>query len=219
MRALIVFYSRTGMTRKAADTLSKILKADVEEIVDKKNRKGLFGYLRSGREAALRIPAWIDKPKNDASLYDTIIIGTPVWASNMSSPVRAYIEENLAKFKKVAFFCTMGGSGNQNIFYSMQELCGKKPVAVVTLRKREIKKDYYQHKLEGFAEEIVKAEGAVKDANQQEVKAQPRAETETRQKEKLQQGPKAKAKSKAKHKSQPKGKKKKPRSRPKSRKK
>ena len=217
MKALIVFYSRTGMTRKAADTLSKILKADVEEIFDKQNRKGLFGYLRSGREAALRIPAWIDKPKTDASLYDTIIIGTPVWAGNMSSPIRAYIEENLAKFRKVAFFCTMGGSRSDNCFYSMQELCGKKPVAFVALKKREVKKDYYQHKLEGFAEEIVKTDGIVKDA--QEVKVQHPEEAETLQKEKPRQVPKAKTKSEAKNKSQPKGKKKKPGSRPKPRKK
>lgn len=39
MKILIVFYSRTGTTRKVAHELQKSLKADIEELFDK-NRSG-----------------------------------------------------------------------------------------------------------------------------------------------------------------------------------
>jgi menaquinone-dependent protoporphyrinogen IX oxidase len=38
--------------------------------------------------------------------YDLVIIGPPIWTSRVSTPVRTYIEENKAKFKRAAYFCT-----------------------------------------------------------------------------------------------------------------
>jgi len=54
MRTLIVFYSRTGYTRKLAEKLSNLLAADKEEVIDQKSRKGIFGYLGAGREGVLK---------------------------------------------------------------------------------------------------------------------------------------------------------------------
>lgn len=156
MKAIIVFYSRTGMTRKAADTLSKILRCDVEELVDKKSRKGLFGYLRSGREAVKKELGEIEATKKNPMLYDIIIVGTPIWASNISSPVRTYLSNNKGKCKKAAFFCVMGGKSFGKAFVEMEYLCSKKPVAILGLRKGEVVKDEHVPKLKEFAKEIAK---------------------------------------------------------------
>lgn len=51
MKTLVVFYSRTGNTKKMAKILAKELHADIDEIVDLKNRKGILGYIFSGRDA------------------------------------------------------------------------------------------------------------------------------------------------------------------------
>ena len=52
MSILIVYYSRSGTTKKIANILAEELGADLEEISSKSKRKGILGYLKSGQEAA-----------------------------------------------------------------------------------------------------------------------------------------------------------------------
>jgi len=154
MNSLVVFYSRTGTTKKVAKTISKILKSDIEEIFDTKNRKGVLGYLIAGKDATLRKLTVIKKIKKDSSKYGLVIIGTPVWAFTMSSPIRAYIHQNKRKFKKVAFFCTMGGSGGKTTLNEMGSLCGKKPLALLELKTKEVIKNKYVQKVKKFVDKI-----------------------------------------------------------------
>ena len=163
MKILIALYSRTGVTRKVAGLIGKELsksyksgQCDIEEITDKVKRDGAIGCLRCGREATLKkIPA-IDTPKNNPSNYDLVIIGTPIWAFTMASPVRAYLTSMKSKFKKVAFFCTQGGSGAERAFEHMQELCGKKPIAKLTLSTNEVMKEDCKNKVERFVKSLNK---------------------------------------------------------------
>jgi hypothetical protein len=50
MKTLIVFYSRTGRTRKAAGLLADLLGAEMEELAEPGvDRSGIGGFLRGGR--------------------------------------------------------------------------------------------------------------------------------------------------------------------------
>jgi len=51
MRALVVYYSRTGHTKKVGDGIAKELQCDSEELIDTVNRSGPIGWLNSGRQA------------------------------------------------------------------------------------------------------------------------------------------------------------------------
>jgi len=155
MKSLVVFYSMTGTTKKVAETIRKILKCDSEEILDMRPRKGVLGYLRSGKEAMLKNLCKIKEAKKNPALYDLTIIGTPVWSFNVSSPVRAYLHHNKEKFSRVAFFCTMGGSGGKNAFAEMEKICGKGPVALLELRAREVANNKLMAKVKAFASEII----------------------------------------------------------------
>ena len=44
MRSLVVYYSRTGVTKKVAEAISRKLGSDVEEIIDQRDRSGPKGY-------------------------------------------------------------------------------------------------------------------------------------------------------------------------------
>lgn len=46
-RILVVYYSRSGTTRKLAQAISQELHCDLEEITETRSRNGLVGYLRS----------------------------------------------------------------------------------------------------------------------------------------------------------------------------
>ncbi|MCK5584780.1 flavodoxin family protein, partial [Candidatus Bipolaricaulota bacterium] len=51
MKTLVVYYSRTGHTRKIGDEIAAALEADVEELKDDVGRSGPVDFVKSGREA------------------------------------------------------------------------------------------------------------------------------------------------------------------------
>ncbi len=152
MKTLVIFYSRTGVTRKVAEAISDLLRCEREEIVDTKDRAGAMGYLRAGRDASLKKITEIKKVKSDPSSYDMVIIGTPVWAFTMSTPVRTYLLQNKGRFKKAAFFCTQGGAGNKGAFRDMEEASGVKPCGTFVLKTGEIVRDDYRSEVKRFVE-------------------------------------------------------------------
>jgi len=160
MKILVVFYSRSGKTKKVAGKISELLKCEIEEIIDLKNRKGIPGFLSAGTDANLRRLTAIKEVKNNPSLYDLVIIGTPIWSSNISTPIRTYISLYKKDFKNVAFFCTRLGSDSKKVFDDMKNLSQKTPLALLKLTSREVKRDQYLQKVKEFIknlkEEIVK---------------------------------------------------------------
>jgi flavodoxin len=136
-RILVVFYSRSGTTRRVAEALSEALKCDLEEITEPKPRTGFLGYIRSLLEARRKRPSTIAPKKHDVSSYDLVVIGTPVWAWSLSSPARAYLMTTASQLPEVAFFCTLGGKGSENTFAQMTAIVGKQPRAVCAITQRE----------------------------------------------------------------------------------
>ncbi|MCF7887761.1 MAG: hypothetical protein K9L76_00630 [Candidatus Omnitrophica bacterium] len=156
MKILVIYYSRTGVTKKLANHIAENIACDIEEIIDLKNRSGAKGYFIGAKDAAAKKSTRIKEPDKDPVAYDLIAIGTPVWAFTMAPAVRAYIENNSNKFKSVAFFCTEGGSGARRTFKDMEELCKKKPKETLALKEREVKKNSYGLKIEEFINRMEK---------------------------------------------------------------
>ncbi len=146
MKILVVFYSRTGVTRKIGEKISRNLNADIEEITSFKNYLGIFGAIKASIEAIFKKMPSISKTEKNPFEYDLVIIGTPVWAHTMSSPVRTYLTKN--KFKKVAFFCTYQGTYGK-VFQKMKQL-SKKPINTLVLKTKEIKNNLYKNKIKDF---------------------------------------------------------------------
>ncbi|HHF09558.1 flavodoxin [Thermococci archaeon] len=154
MKALVVYFSRTGNTKKIAESIAEELGCDIEEIVDTKNRSGALGFMRSGKDAMRKSLTKIKDVKCDPSEYDLAIIGTPVWARRLSTPVRTFIHQYTNQLSKVAFFATHRGDDAQNAFIDMEELCGKKPVTVMSFRDKEVKEENCIKKIREFISEL-----------------------------------------------------------------
>ena len=150
-KILVVYYSRSGTTRRVASALSATLNGSVEEIVDVRGRNGLFGYWRSVSEARRKQPADILPVKHDPSKFDLVVIGTPVWAWSVSSPVRAYLTANKDRLPDVAFFCTLGANGSDAAFAQMQAIIGKHPRATCAITDGELAKGKEGPQLTAFA--------------------------------------------------------------------
>ncbi|MBD3156017.1 MAG: hypothetical protein GF368_05190 [Candidatus Aenigmarchaeota archaeon] len=151
MKILVTFYSRTGNTKKVGEEIAKILKADIDQIIDEKDRKGLKGYFGGGKDALMKNKSRIKYDKKPES-YDLVIIGTPVWAGTMAPAVRTYLSEN--KFEKVAFFCTYG-SGFSRAFSDMEKIT-RKPVATFGIGQIKVKSGEYSQEIEDFCKKLMK---------------------------------------------------------------
>ena len=155
MKYLIVFYSRTKTTKKVAKAIATILdNANIEEIIDTKDRSGAMGYLYAGKDAMQKNLTVIKNTQYDPEQYDVVILGTPVWSFNMSAPIRTYVTFNKHKFKNVAFFCTQGSAGSKNTFQNMEELCEKEPACTLDLKTRQVFSNQYSDKLQEFINKI-----------------------------------------------------------------
>lgn len=154
MRTLIVYYSLTGTTRKVAEQLSKRLRADMEEIVDKKKRSGILGSISANLDAFLKRSTGIGESKCFPGEYDLVLIGTPVWAFTITPAVRSYLEKYKNNLKKVAFFCTKGGSPGKPALFEMAKISGHKPAALLELNEKECKTAECLWKIEKFVKEI-----------------------------------------------------------------
>jgi len=150
MQALVVYYSRTGNTKKVGEDISAELHCDAEEIVDTADRSGPVGFVMSGRQATLKELTKIEPLQKDPSKYDLVIIGTPVWAFTMSAPVRTYILDHREKFKKVAFFITLGNIGAESTLKDLAELCAKPAEGTLIVKVRDISKEDYKDNLKKF---------------------------------------------------------------------
>jgi flavodoxin len=156
MTILVVYYSRTGSTKKIGEIISQELNSESEEIIDTKRRKGIIGFLISGKDATLKKLTNIEKIQKDPENFDVIIIGTPIWNRNMTPAIRSYITEYKNKIENVAFFCTEGKKGGTRSFRNMADLCEKTPFSTLEITKEDMKTEEYLNKIKTFMQEIKK---------------------------------------------------------------
>jgi menaquinone-dependent protoporphyrinogen IX oxidase len=165
MKALVAYYSRTGVTRQAAQAVADALQASgaevaMEEIVDTKPRKGVLGYLAAGRDASLRRRTVISPPAASPSEFDVVVIGSPVWAFTIAPAIRTYCAEHAGEARKAALFCTMGGSGAERAFAQAEKVLGKRAVATLALVRKfvtEGNEQRYLARVLRFAERVAAA--------------------------------------------------------------
>lgn len=131
MKALIVYYSLEGNTKLIAEKLADLVGADLLELVPKKAyptgkmSKFLFG----GKSAVMSESPELEPYSTDISVYDTVILGTPVWASRCAPPLRSFLENNSLSEKRTAAFACAAGKSAGKTFDILEELSGSKLIA------------------------------------------------------------------------------------------
>lgn len=150
-RVLVVYYSRSGTTRIVAEALAELLEGDIEEITEKKGREGWRGYLRSLLDGIEKRPSLTARWKLDPTTYDLVVIGTPVWAWSLSSPVHAYLQSYKGRIRASGFFCTHEATGSDSVFAQMKQLLRKSPRAVCAITSSEVAENAFKPQLEAFA--------------------------------------------------------------------
>ena len=129
MKAIIIYYSYSGNTKKVAGILCGSLKekGQVETITlnaldESKNFFGQCARAFKHRRAS------IEPVENNLSQYDLICLGTPVWAFGPAPAMNTYLDQcSGLEGKEVILFTTYGsGTGNERCLNYMQDVLSKK---------------------------------------------------------------------------------------------
>ncbi|WP_049945142.1 flavodoxin family protein [Butyrivibrio sp. AC2005] len=96
MKRLIVYYSLEGNTEYIAEKLAENIGTELLKLIPKKSyqQKSTFAkYFWGGKSAVMAEKPELE-PYKIADDYDEIIIGFPVWAGNITPPIRTFVSEN-----------------------------------------------------------------------------------------------------------------------------
>ena len=142
-KVLIVYYSDTGKTAKVAQHVGNDTTAIVEAIDTPVFGKGIWNYLKRAWFALRKKVIPIKDIENDPALFDLVVVGSPVWAGHLASPMRSYLLKYSNKISKIAFFVTLGSSGAKGAFKDMRQISGLTPIAELAIndQDRKIKQD------------------------------------------------------------------------------
>jgi flavodoxin len=168
-KILVVYYSRTGRTKKVAEAIAAKLGADIEEIVDTTPRKGLRAIFHSTLDGLFNRTTDIKEPVKDPYDYDLIVVGTPIWAGSVCAPVRDYFTWTEGTIRKTAFFLTHGSIGEERVFHQMEALSGAKPLEVLALHRLDLWRNHGKRgraKIDAFADKLLKRMTPVKPVMQ-----------------------------------------------------
>lgn len=161
MKVLVVFYSRTGTTRKLATAIGAGCRADIEEIRDVRSRKGILrGWWRSILEVRRGSETPILPTEKHVEDYDLVVVGTPVWASSISSPLRTWLNRHRRELKRVAVLVTQGGRGGDKAIAQLTTLFGLTPAAELIVNARDVASGAYRQRLDEFVARLLTSQPA-----------------------------------------------------------
>lgn len=123
MSTLVVFFSFEGNTKIIAETIAKTMNADIMEL--KTSRKypteGLSKFFWGGKSVIFGEEPELINDRIDLNKYETILIGTPVWAGSYAPPVKSFISQYKIQGKHIALFASHGGGGAKKCFAKLKE--------------------------------------------------------------------------------------------------
>jgi flavodoxin len=114
-KKLVVYYSLEGNTRFIATAISEATGAALLELKPEKDvsKDSFTKYIWGGKQVVLKEKPPLKGFDLNLDAYDTIILGTPVWANSFAPALNTFLHKHPFKGKRVGVFtCFGGGSGS-----------------------------------------------------------------------------------------------------------
>ena len=137
MKRLVVFYSLEGNTEYIVDMIAEKLSVDKLKLVPKKAYvdKGFAKFFWGGKSAVMAEKPELEPYDVNLDDYDEIVIGFPVWAGNITPPIRTFVSDNIESFegKKISSFACESGAGAEKAFEKLKSLLGVEEFAATAI--------------------------------------------------------------------------------------
>lgn len=156
-RVLVVFYSDTGNTRRAAERIATAMAADQESLVAPDLGGGLIGFIKRVWLALKGRPARLDPVRHDPDDYDLVVVAGPIWASRVSAPIRTYLQQFAPALPAAAFLTTMTADEPAAAFAEMGRILGHGPIATTAISEADRQNGHDEAKLRDFIRTLRRA--------------------------------------------------------------
>ena len=123
---LVVYFSKSGKTKKTAEYIAGEINAETHEITTEKvyPKSYIMTLLESRKEFKKdERPVLTDERIANFSDYKNIIIGFPVWFFTCPMAIVSFLEHYDFSGKKIYPFCTSGGSNCDKATAKIREIC------------------------------------------------------------------------------------------------
>ena len=129
-QVLVVYYSRSGNTRRIANLIHQQVGGTLHEIQPEEAYPDSYNAtvdqakkeIQAGYKPALR------STLDDIESYDTVFVGSPNWWNTIAPPVATFLSEHDPSGKTIMPFCTHGGGGLGRISQDIARLCPQSTV-------------------------------------------------------------------------------------------
>lgn len=136
-RVLVVYFSQGEAARRVAEDLALLLDADIERIIEKKNRKGFFGFMAAGADSTFKRATRIEEPVLRPAEYDFVFVCTPVWAWSLAPPVRSWLRRAKGELPEAVYITVSGDTEPEKIVRMMEKASGKSPLGYESFTEKD----------------------------------------------------------------------------------
>ncbi len=157
MKTLIVYYSLTGSSAYAAETLRSLLDADIERLIPDKEppKSGPMMFLVGGKSALSRENVGLAPLSHDVAEYEQVILIMPLWAGTYPPAIGEFLRRyNLSGKKVSAVISSAGGKVEKAFRHLAENMAGVELAETLSLTSPLKDTTKTKNELEKFAEKV-----------------------------------------------------------------
>ena len=126
MNTLIVYYSHDGNTDAVAKQIADACGFETLRLTPAKAypESGFRKFFWGGKSAVMAETPALTPYTFDVDAYDRIVFGFPVWAGNVTPPIRTFVKEQDLSGKRIAAFACQSGAGAEKAFGKLKSALG-----------------------------------------------------------------------------------------------
>lgn len=133
----IIYYSRSGTGRTAAERLAAISNWPAYEIRDETPRVGLSGDIRCTLDALARRRPSIHYEGPSLNGFDHLILITPVWLRSVAAPMRTFLQRYGPEIGNYSVICVLSGYGGLRAVDDIAAIIKTNPKFILLLKQYE----------------------------------------------------------------------------------
>ncbi|MEM2724428.1 MAG: NAD(P)H-dependent oxidoreductase [Candidatus Nezhaarchaeales archaeon] len=147
MKVAVVYYSRTGYTKRVVNVLKQVLASedftvDVYVVLPMREySKPLHVNFRLIYDTIFKKGTSIKFEPSKPKLgdYDLVVVASPIWIGTLSSPIQEFLKRHATMRSVVVIATSVRSMETAKIERNVEKLCGAKPMLCANIRDATIR--------------------------------------------------------------------------------